>query len=227
MVKLLKKTPVSSSRGKTQAKKKKDLSPFVTTNSSNKQTIWLDSVATAVSDFILHWCTKYNKPQSGFVAPMKQAFLETNGELSDAWKVKAFMFRRDSTTEGNKYLPNREDSTYGWDVMISSRKENDTPASMGKNLAAEFTTFAATVPDFNTIPTFTFRHDLTTNPPRPLNYYLCDGDCLLLLKRVYAEDNEKNSILEDEDIMMSYFGSIELGQHILRSISDSSWSTVE
>ena len=153
--------------------------------------------------------------------------MDSTGQLADAWHVKAFLFRRDPLVEGNQYLPNREGSNFGWDVMVSMRGEDDTPTSLGTQLAEELTAFAANVPDFRTPPAFNFRHDLTTNPPRPLNYYLCDGDCLSLLKRLYAQDNEKDSIMENEELMTSYFGSIELGQQLLRPLSDAVWKDVD
>ncbi len=158
---------------------------------------------------------------------MKKMFDETDGQVGRRWGVCAFMFRRDPKADDGEdaYLPNREGSDYGWDCMISERREEtDRPSVLGQRIAEQFTECAANVTDYKIHPTFTFRNDVTARPPKPLNFYICDSDCVKILKLFYAKENTKEAVMEDDAILDSYFGSAELGRQTLESLSDDAWS---
>lgn len=219
--------PTASSVG--TVKKGKHVAPFVNKKKYVAYTHWIDSAATLVPDIVVSWVTKYNVRESSFIAPMRCAFEESEGRVGDQWGVLAFMHRRDpSAQEGaNKYLPGKEGSPFGWEIMISEAGGAKSPPNVGRRIAEGFTTFGADAPEYHISPVFTFRDNLTTNPPKPLNYYLCDPDCMTLLKRVYSTDNTKECVMDDESIMNSYFGSVQLGHRLLEAEDDEQWGKME
>ena len=209
-----------------QIKKTKHIAPIVVKKGS-KYTNWVDSARTKVDDIVVSWVTKFNKNESMFIAPMIKAFHDSDGQTGKRWGVCAFMYRRNPLAEDGEdsYLPSRDGSDFGWDCIISERcDETDRPSTLGQHIADEFTEFAVGVPDYRIHPTFTFRNDVTARPPKPLNYYLCDSDCVKLLKRFYANKNAREVVMENDDIMDSFFGSVELGRQMLEAVSDEAWS---
>ena len=69
---------------------------------------------------------------------------------------------------------------------------------------------------------FVFRDVHNTDNPAPLNHYLLDGDCAFVLKRCY-EDNTKEELAEDEEIMNNFFGSQAVGKSELAKIGKEVW----
>ena len=60
----------------------------------------------------------------------------------------------------------------------------------------------------------------------PLNKYLLDDDCVYILKRCYYEST-KEDLLEDDEVMVNFFGSSEKGQEILGTVSQTQWDEME
>lgn len=212
------------SKGKSPLRKKKHVSPVL---KKQAYTNWIDSCATQVDDIIVSWATKYNAPQAAYIGPMRKAFQEHHGDYAE-WKMIAIIPRRDPTTTENRYMPGRDGSSFTWDCIVSERcNAEDTPSALGEHIATKFTEFGRTATEFQIPPKFTFRRELTAPPLRPLNAFLCDGDCLLLLRRFYAEENEKEDVMANDDLMESFFGSVELGRQMIVPMTPEAWHQIE
>ena len=58
-----------------------------------------------------------------------------------------------------------------------------------------------------------------------LRHYLFDKEVTGLLKRSYFTA-KKEDIAADDDVMVSYFGSVAHGHEVLENISDDEWNMV-
>ena len=219
----------------TPLKKKTKLVPITNPYSSssstakNKYINHIDTARTLVEDFFISTATKYNKKQA-FLYDFKKEFPK-----HDDWMITTFMSLRDpSKPASNEYLY-EEGTDYTWTCIVCrSMSEDDTAVSIGTHLAKVFSDYnveqhASQKPQmgspFKFPPTkFDFRNDLTSSPPKPLNYYLTDGDAVKLLKQMYAEDNKKSTVMEKDDLLVKYFGSAELGREMLQMMSDDDWN---
>lgn len=209
-------------------KKKKHASP-ITKKAKNAQqyTNWVDSANTKVKDITVHWITKFNSDEAAFINHHKKEFQAKGQETFKT--LFAIMGRRDPNQAPlNRYVKAQEGTTFYWECLVAERySDGDKVSDIGRRIAKEFTDFGAYCNDYNVPPKFQFRNDLSQTPLNPLNYYLCDGDCLAILKRFYAEDNEKEDIMQNESIMESYFGTVALGHQILEPINEDSWKSID
>lgn len=73
---------------------------------------------------------------------------------------------------------------------------------------------------------FIFRDVHNTDNPLALNQYLLDDDCTYVLKRCYQE-NTKDEITEDEEIMKDFFGSSTVGKAALNKITQEVWDNMD
>ena len=71
---------------------------------------------------------------------------------------------------------------------------------------------------------FTFRK-VCNKHCHPLSQYLFDEDITGLLKRSYSTA-KKEDIAADDDVMVSYFGSVAHGREVLENISEDEWNMV-
>ena len=69
---------------------------------------------------------------------------------------------------------------------------------------------------------FTFR-TVCNKHCLPLSHYLFDEDITGILKRSYSTA-KKEDIAEDDDVMVSYFGSVAHGCALLDDISEDEWN---
>ena len=61
-----------------------------------------------------------------------------------------------------------------------------------------------------------------TSDPKPLNYYLRDQDTGKVLRTLY-EDYTKGELMEDEDLMTTFFGGLKEGKEILEVFDEDDW----
>ena len=57
---------------------------------------------------------------------------------------------------------------------------------------------------------------------KPLNHYLLDADVAKCLKKIYKTSTKKD-LMESEEIMEDFFGTLEWGQFFLTSLTDEQW----
>ena len=208
--------------------KNKHASPITKKLKSTQQyTNWIDSASTKVEDITVNWSSKPNSNSASFIHPHKKQWQETGKEEFPT--LFAIMGRRDSALVPlNRFLKAEAGKSFYWECLVAERcNDDDTAEVLGKRIAKEFTDFGAVCDDYNIPPKFQFRNDLSKTPLKPLNYYLCDGDCLAILKRFYAEDNKKEDIMQNESIMESYFGTVALGHQMLEPINEESWRSID
>ena len=209
-------------------KKKQHPSPFTKKPKTEKYTNWIDVSKTLVDDIGVAWSSKPNANCcASFIHHHKMEW-EENGKATFP-TLFAILGRRDNNQDTlNRFMKSEPGKSFYWECLVVERcNEDDTPEVLGKRIAREFTDFGAICNNYNIPPKFQFRNDLSTTPLKPLNYYLCDGDCLAILKRFYAEDNKKEDIMQDESIMESYFGTVALGHQMLEPINEESWRSID
>jgi hypothetical protein len=180
----------------------------------NKQdyTNWITSAETAVDNIDVHWVTKWMSikpekrhlpPQNAYLRPYKEEYHKNNGVFGSS-NIIAFVPRRDLSHEGQVILLGGEGYSFPWDLIVTERSGvDDTAESTGKNIAKEFVKFGlehhAT---FKYRPQmFGFKEEVTANPPKPLNFYMCDVQCLSLLKRTYCGNNSRNDVTNNDTVL--------------------------
>ena len=207
--------------------KKKHASPITKKVKSTQYTNWLDSASTQVEDITVHWSSKPNSSSASFINYHKKEWQESGKEKFPT--LFAIMGRRDHTQLPlNRIMKVEPGKNFYWECLVAERcNDDDTPEVLGKRIAKEFTDFGAMCDNYRIPPEFQFRNDVSKTPLKPLNYYLCDGDCLAILKRFYAEDNTKEDIMKNESIMESYFGTVALGHQMLEPINEESWRSID
>jgi hypothetical protein len=67
---------------------------------------------------------------------------------------------------------------------------------------------------------------LKEGKPCPLNKFLLDDDCVYVLKRCYF-NYSKDELIQDEEVMVNFFGSAEKGKEILINVSNAEWDSME
>ena len=226
-------------------KRKTNVTPYVGQGVvTNNRPDTVTSSNTAVENFDVHWITKYQgalsqrPPEAAFIHPMKVEY-ENKKVIGDLNVVKAIMYRRDPSKDGQFHLIGKNGTAYRWDCLITERStDTDDAASIGKRIAAAFTEFGKDRTDDGTVdpspqkqnefkwkqpPVFVFQKDVSSDPPKPMNYFLCDVDCIKLLKLQYSEDNAKEDVMADDGIMTAYFASPEEGHRVLQNITEAVW----
>lgn len=181
-------------------------------------TNWITSAETAVDDIDVHWVAKWTSvlpekrhlpPQNAYLYPYKEYYNNNNGVLGNS-SIIAFMHRRDPFREGQITLPGwpgEEGKSFPWDLLVTKRSsDDDTAESMGKNIAKEFVKFGfmhrRNKEIFKYMPgMFGFKEEVTANPPKPLNFYMCDVQCLSLLKRTYCGNTSRNDVMNNDALL--------------------------
>jgi len=146
---------------------------------------------------------KHLPPQNAYLYPYKEYYKKNNGVFGNS-NIKAFMPRRDPSCEGQVTLPGEEGKSFPWDLLVTERpSDDDTAESMGRNVAKEFVKYGLMHPEiFNQPPQFAFKEDVTASPPKPLNYYMCDVQCLSLLRRTYCGNTSRDDVMDDDTVLM-------------------------
>lgn len=128
------------------------------------------------------------------------------------------MPRRDS--ESNEPMTTSPGLPYHWDSIVTLRgSPEETPTEIGQKLASDFSAFSTA--DFKS-RIFRFSRDTSDSPPRSLNHYLMDDQCILYLKKIFFGVS-KDAILADEEVLAEFFGTAEEGSRIISALSDADW----
>jgi len=186
---------------------------------SNKVT----TVKTAANGVFVSWSTRPDCSRTAsFVKPMKDYFNDNCDEqdLMEKWNIMGFFYRRmynDLEPRDNTRMPGADDANWGWDAVVSVELEGDA-ASIGKQISSTFTAFASEKKGgysgkkqvFKSIPA------ADNEPLYPLNRYILDDDVVEVFKRMYGH-HQKASLLADDDLLESFFGSAEIGRDMLHN----------
>lgn len=109
---------------------------------------------------------------------------------------------------------------YPWKIALGYVEEETDEAltAFGKHIASEWTIAAKNVQKFAD----KFKLDrINTTARKPLNQWIRNSDCVKILASCY--DDSREELMEDEDLMQSYFGDAETGKEILEGIDDKEW----
>lgn len=198
-------------------------------------TCWLRSAETLVPDFDVHWITKFQlngeedlPPVAAYTAK-HQEYFEKGDDLFVSSNIKAFMPRRDLSKEGQFNLIAEDGKDFDWQLMITERfSEDDNAESMGRDVTKVLNKFSdlnrRNKEIFKYRPqAFGFKEEVTSNPPKPLNYYMCDIQCVLLMKELYAEYNSKGDVMANDETLTQFFGSPENGLKAMENAPKGTW----
>ncbi|KAL7549323.1 hypothetical protein ACHAWF_017111 [Thalassiosira exigua] len=168
-----------------------------------------------------------NSNTSCFINNLIELFNGDPDHWSGEWNIHGWFDRRDvNATEPNKIMKAKpgEASGYGWHGGISLDADPEhTPEWFGRHIARSFTDQSGYHSRYGPTEYFYLR-DATTNPPQPVNHFFIDSDTVKILKHVYNDhDITKNDILEDEEVLSEFFGSVEEGQRIIGEVTDEEW----
>jgi hypothetical protein len=217
-------TPKKSAQAAAKPKRSPVVGPI---NSAQK---WINKVHTASTQadgVYVSWVSKSNSTAS-YTKPFKNHF-EENGSalnLTTAWKVSAIMPRRDfKDPDANQALPSSPGSAWKWDcfVTIVDVDEVESAASIGKHLAQSLTEFGAVANDFKGQkfkPKYAFRTEPSDSVEgmNPLTHHLLDEDAGTIFKSMYSEENKKDFIAGQDELLKGFFGSAEKGREVLEEI---------
>ena len=130
------------SKSKKAPKVKINFSPI----KRNKWANHVDVYQTLCTHVLIVIATRFDRPEGSFLHYMKMKFLDDAETLAPLWKIIGFFFRRDNQVGAAENTPmlKCENSTFYWDSMVALKEGEDTPASIGRHIAKQFTTFTET-----------------------------------------------------------------------------------
>ena len=218
-------TPKKSAQAAAKPKRSPVIGPI---NSAQK---WINKVHTASTQadgVYVSWVSKSNST-AAYTKPFKNHF-EDNGSalnLTTAWKVSAIMPRRNfKDPDANQALPVSPGSAWGWDcfVTIVDVDKVESAASIGKHITVSLTEFGAAANEFKAQrfkPKYAFCGDPSDSGAegkKPLAHHLLDEDVGTILKTMYGEENEKDFIAGQDELLKGFFGSAEKGREVLEEM---------
>lgn len=119
-------------------------------------------------------------------------------------------------------MPQAIGAKYSWMVFVTWMKESDTPTLVSKELAKGLTRFTkACYSECKHPDKFTSRNVLTKNA-KPLNYYLLDEVCVILLQRTNA-GKTLDEVKADDELLSNFFGTAEHGRIVLEDVDEEDW----
>lgn len=109
---------------------------------------------------------------------------------------------------------------FPWKIALGYVDEETDEAltAFGKHIASEWTIAASKVQKFAD----KFKLDaINRTEKKPLNQWIRNWDCVKILASCY--DDSREELMEDEDLMLSYFGDAEVGKELLEGIDANEW----
>lgn len=182
---------------------------------------------TLVDEIIVSYCCrKDNESASAYIKPIVDHF---NGEIergvtkiSEDWRVSSFMVRRATSPGNNTPLKTGKELSYDWESIVTINPSEDvSPEDVSNTIALQFSQF-----ENESFKRQKFESRVIKDMDRkPVNFFLLDDDVVTLLRIVYS-DSGKDELMGDDEVLISFFGSIEYGQRVLSSYSKIKWDFV-
>lgn len=185
----------------------------------------VDVYSTLVSNLKIIIATKPKdgSPEASYTNPMVKMLLGglTGAEYSEKWNILSVMGRRGVGNDIYRRSP--MGSKWVWKCFVALAKEGDTSESIGRAIARAFTAFTrkSELSKMDKPESYVFRAAFDENP-KPLSHFLADVDCVALLRSLYAE-YEKSELMEDEYLMLSFFGDSARGRAYLENMNNDEW----
>ena len=184
------------------------------------------SLQTKVPELIVSYGSRASDESiAAFVKPMTDKYaqdVESGGSAPHDFNINYICSRR-SSCGGNIPRKVSMDSPYEWEAFITIIDEGSVnAAAVGENLAEQLSMLKSEKYESHG---FQFRSSDENDVGKPLNHYLLDWDCVVLLRNIYSEAT-KDELMEDEDIMTQFFGSQGCGKDVLNNISQLKWDSI-
>lgn len=184
------------------------------------------SVQTKVPEIVVSYASKMADENVGaFLKPIVDQYtndVANGGPSPELFNVQYICPRRapGGANQAKKISP---ELSYEWEALVTINDDSDVSApDIGENLAERFSGFES---DKYEAQKFAFKLPNEDDVEKPLNHFLLDWDCVVLLRTVYSEET-KEVLAEDEDVMTNFFGSGEAGAKILKNVSDFKWESI-
>ena len=141
----------------------------------------------------------------------------------NTWKISGFLTRREFNQTDpleNKKLTGSPDAAWPWEAIVTlvppQSDPSPTAVSVGKHVASTFTAFADESKVFgrNKV-SFAFHRDASEAEPAPLSRYVVDDDVVQVVKIMYAKQHKKEDVLDNDDLLKSFFGDADRGRSLL------------
>lgn len=200
-------------------------------STSNIREMNLDVVKTRVAGVYIGFCTRAWAPdEASYLFPMEKGLNNTDGgDLAKIWKhVFAFLPRRDmEINDGVTPMKTKKGSKWDWKAVLLLIDEEDTSIEKAcRHVANCFTKFTRNKDVMDNPEKYTF-NQYFGNDPQALSHYLLDLDVAKVLNTLVCHEGShyatKEDVLEDEDILQSFFGSAEAGREYLEGMEEEDW----
>lgn len=179
----------------------------------------IDTAQTKAKGIYVSWATKPNGLEAVYVAPIKNYFNmnASKNDLVATWKIACIMHRRDPSAEGNVKLSGSKGNDWPWDAFVTVGEEGDSPEAVGEHIAETLSSFSKIKGSgFNYKQEFSFRRVASDGDDlKPLTYYLLDEHVVLIFKHMFASENTKEKMMEEDEILEDFFGTAERGRDLL------------
>lgn len=216
-------TPKKVAQAQGKAKWSPPAGPMMNTSKGK----WAQKVYTASTEadgIFVTWSSKPSGLEGSYVKPFKNYYLKevADLELDKKWKITGIYPRRDCTDPiANKVLLGNKNSSWPWDCFVTA-EEGATAKSIGKHITKVLTEVAAEAEEFKVQkykPKYAFCSDVTEAQPKaglkPLSHFLLDENVAEVVKYVFENGNEKDAVMNQDDLLKSFFGSAEKGREML------------
>ncbi|MDH5649910.1 MAG: hypothetical protein OEY67_09680 [Gammaproteobacteria bacterium] len=215
-------TPKKVAQAQGKAKWSPPAGPMMNTSKGK----WAQKVYTASTEadgIFVTWSSKPSGLEGSYVKPFKNYYLKevADLELDKKWKIHGIYSRRDrKDLAANKVLQGSHNASYGWDCFVTAA-EDGTAKSIGKHITKALNEFAQQAEEFKAQkhkPEYIFCGDVSeanSSGLKPLSHFLLDQDVAEVVKYVFENGNEKNAVMNQDDLLESFFGSAEKGREML------------
>jgi len=215
-------TPKKAAQAKDKLKWSQKSGPI--SSGTNRWAHKVYTTSTEADGIFVTWTSKPNGEEASYVTPLKKLYLRDGAdlELDKKWKITGIYPRRDCKDPiANKVLLGNKNSSWPWDCFVTA-EEGATAKSIGKHITKVLTEFAAEAEEFKVQkykPKYAFCGDVTEAQPKaglkPLSHYLLDENVAEVVKYVFENGNEKDAVMNQDDLLKSFFGSAEKGREML------------
>lgn len=191
-------------------------------NGANRWAHKVYTTSTEADGIFVTWTSKPNG-EASYVTPLKKLYLRDGAdlELDKKWKIHGIYSRRDrKDLAANKVLQGSHNASYGWDCFVTAA-EDGTAKSIGKHITKALNEFAQPAEEFKAQkhkPEYIFCGDVSeanSSGLKPLSHFLLDQDVAEVVKYVFENGNEKDAVMNQDDLLKSFFGSAEKGREML------------
>ena len=137
-----------------------------------------------------------------------------------------FHTRRRVLNGSNDYLRGADGKPWPWPIFVKQLGDGESVDAAGCFFANGMTRFSIEQDKDHPQLPFVYTKDLTPESKRPVNAYLMDEDCFMMLKKIYGAEYSKEELANDETIMATFFGDKETGRALLIDMVDEEWFSI-